>query len=278
MKKCISFLILILFLGYNNAQVGINSTTPNASAIMDVSSTNKGLYIPKYNMTTLTSNTSPVNDPANGLMIYNTGTTFAEGIYYWIGNQYVKLNTVGEFDEVLSLNIPGSTTKLVVTTTASTNSESTVSGYATSSNNISGPVPATVATDGTITLPKGKYKVYVKLDGTVNNTTLGTGYYSFTNAGGSQINFHNFGVSALLTDGTEATNLTEVQTASNLSSGTIVGYEYNFWLNLAQNSNTVKLKLFYNTNTSTSITAANAINNPVKVSQSGLKITIIRML
>jgi len=50
------------------AQVGIGTTTPNASAMLDISSTTKGLLAPR--MTTLQKNS--ITSPANGLLIYDT--------------------------------------------------------------------------------------------------------------------------------------------------------------------------------------------------------------
>lgn len=63
--------ILFLTLSVNSiAQIGIGTSSPDASAILDLSSTTKGLLLPR--MTTL-QQTNLVN-PAIGLMIYNTST------------------------------------------------------------------------------------------------------------------------------------------------------------------------------------------------------------
>ena len=63
--------ILFLTLSVNSiAQIGIGTSSPDASAILDLSSTNKGLLIPR--MTTL-QQTNLIN-PALGLMIYNSST------------------------------------------------------------------------------------------------------------------------------------------------------------------------------------------------------------
>lgn len=67
--------IIFLSLSLNTiAQIGIGTTSPDASAILDLSSTNKGLLMPR--MTTL-QQTNLVN-PALGLMIYNTTTSQLE--------------------------------------------------------------------------------------------------------------------------------------------------------------------------------------------------------
>lgn len=50
------------------AQVGIGTSNPSASAILDINSTNKGLLLPRLNMQQIKSVTSPVA----GLTVYNT--------------------------------------------------------------------------------------------------------------------------------------------------------------------------------------------------------------
>jgi hypothetical protein len=70
MKK-VYLKVMILFLitfGNTNAQVGIGNTDPASSSILDVTSDNRGLLIPR--MTTLERNAIGV--PASGLLVYNT--------------------------------------------------------------------------------------------------------------------------------------------------------------------------------------------------------------
>jgi hypothetical protein len=73
MKKQILILLTILFSGLSTtAQVGISATNtpPNASAMLDVSSTNKGLLPPR--MSTAQRNAIP--SPADGLLVFDTNT------------------------------------------------------------------------------------------------------------------------------------------------------------------------------------------------------------
>jgi hypothetical protein len=75
MKKQLITLLLILIAGFStNAQVGISATNspPNASAMLDVSSTIKGLLIPR--MTSAQRIAIPTPLPANGLMVFDTDT------------------------------------------------------------------------------------------------------------------------------------------------------------------------------------------------------------
>ena len=97
MKKYIS-IIAVLILGQIHAQTGIGTTTPDASAKLDVSSTNKGFLPPRIALTALNS-ASPVTSPATGLLIFNTATVgiipnqVTPGYYYWDGvnSKWVRL-------------------------------------------------------------------------------------------------------------------------------------------------------------------------------------------
>ena len=77
MKKHQLF-IALLFLSLNiHAQnIGIGTTTPDASAMLDVSSNNTGLLIPR--LTIAQRNAIPT--PATGLLIYQTDN--APNFYY----------------------------------------------------------------------------------------------------------------------------------------------------------------------------------------------------
>lgn len=76
MKKAYLLLsIIFLLVSANaNAQIGIGTTTPDASAVLDLSSTTKGLLMPR--MTTLQQ--TNLSSPAIGLMVYNTTTNQIE--------------------------------------------------------------------------------------------------------------------------------------------------------------------------------------------------------
>ncbi|GHC56696.1 hypothetical protein [Ulvibacter litoralis] len=79
-----------------NAQIGINTTTPNG--ILDITSTTQGVVLPRIPLTA--SNTmAPVANPQGGTIptgtvIYNTNTTstgtndVSEGIYVWDGTKW----------------------------------------------------------------------------------------------------------------------------------------------------------------------------------------------
>ncbi len=74
MKKTIFTMLTLVFIGLStaNAQVGIGTTTPNASAALDITSTTQGLLPPR--MTEAQRNN--ITTPATGLMVFctNCGT------------------------------------------------------------------------------------------------------------------------------------------------------------------------------------------------------------
>lgn len=91
---CKKILILLILMSYNLlAQTGIGTTSPDASAKLDVSATNKGFLPPRISLTG-TLDVSTIVNPATGLVIYNTstaGTTpnnVLPGYYFWDGSKW----------------------------------------------------------------------------------------------------------------------------------------------------------------------------------------------
>lgn len=91
----IIYLLLFLFFGIPVfAQTGIGTTTPDASAKLDVSATNKGFLPPRVTLTSGTDNTT-IPSPATGLLVYNTGNNagLVAGYYYWNGTSWATIAT-----------------------------------------------------------------------------------------------------------------------------------------------------------------------------------------
>jgi hypothetical protein len=93
------FTVIVLFFTTTiYAQVGIGTSTPNASAKLEVSSTSKGLLIPQIALTG-SSDVTTIASPATSLLVYNTATTsdVTPGYYYNAGTTtsptWLRLNT-----------------------------------------------------------------------------------------------------------------------------------------------------------------------------------------
>lgn len=102
MKRLLKIILLMLiFRGEMlHAQVGTMTNSPDRSAALDLSGSNKGLLIPKISL----QNTTDVgaingNNPAQYLLVYNTNDGIkglgaaGVGFYYWGSNIWTKLIT-----------------------------------------------------------------------------------------------------------------------------------------------------------------------------------------
>ncbi len=89
------FFCTSLFIGIISTygQVIINSTntnnlTPKSYAGLEVISNNKGIQLPVVSITDITNKNTPILNPINGLMVFNSGTELVpEGIYIWVATK-----------------------------------------------------------------------------------------------------------------------------------------------------------------------------------------------
>jgi hypothetical protein len=100
-KGTIFFAVLITALINltSKAQTGIGTRSPNSNSILDLSSTNKGLLLPRVELTSTTS-FLPLTAHVSGMIIYNTATTttgsndVTPGYYFNDGTKWVRaINT-----------------------------------------------------------------------------------------------------------------------------------------------------------------------------------------
>lgn len=100
-KQLLFWIILVLIFGQINAQTGIGTTTPNASAKLDVYSTNKGFLPPRVILTSTTDATT-IASPAEGLLVYNLGSVgLQSGYYYWNGANWATIATASSPDQMV---------------------------------------------------------------------------------------------------------------------------------------------------------------------------------
>ena len=94
MKQLIILFLLSFFSLIGKAQTGIGTTTPNASAKLEVYATNKGFLPPRVTLTSGVDATT-IPSPATGLLVYNTGNNsgLVAGYYYWNGTTWATIAT-----------------------------------------------------------------------------------------------------------------------------------------------------------------------------------------
>lgn len=165
MKRGIVIIAFGLVFLSGNAQTGIGTTTPNASAKLEVYSMDKGFLLPR--MTSMQR--SSIASPANGLLVYQTDGD--AGFYVNIGTPLSKIWTRINMDWTKTGNDISYTGGNVITggnLTGGNVATSTLSGFAANFNTISAGTSYTlVATDNgkilninvaaafTLTVPSG---------------------------------------------------------------------------------------------------------------------------
>lgn len=80
------------FIVTTSGSTGIGTNTPNASAILDINSPNKGILGPRISLTSATMQLS-ASPNATGLLVYNTGPVLNQGYYFWNGTEWRVFNT-----------------------------------------------------------------------------------------------------------------------------------------------------------------------------------------
>ena len=101
MKKYIFTLALTLFSTINLlAQVGINTdnSDPDASAMLDIKSTTKGILIPRMNM----AQRAGIANPVKGLLVFVTND---DSFYYYDGSDWELLGSDDLGDHIATENI-----------------------------------------------------------------------------------------------------------------------------------------------------------------------------
>lgn len=97
-KTSLVFLLSAVLYG----QVGIGTATPNSSAALHISASNKGFLLPRVNLTGR-NDISTIPSPAAGLMVVNLTASGTAGnavipnsIYFWQGSVWQKFTTLTE--------------------------------------------------------------------------------------------------------------------------------------------------------------------------------------
>ncbi|MES2774630.1 MAG: tail fiber domain-containing protein [Bacteroidota bacterium] len=96
-----------------NSQVGIGTSSPKASAALDISSINKGLLIPRTSATGRTG----ISEPSKGLLVYDTTHS---AFYYYDGGKWRSFYEQNYDSATVNYyNVDGNSVNLLTTTTGS---------------------------------------------------------------------------------------------------------------------------------------------------------------
>lgn len=109
----LAFLLLLsAFLHAQTDNVGIGTTTPDASAALDVQSTEKGMLIPRMT----TAERTAITAPATGLLVYDTDTG---SFWFWESGIWIEIHKiippadVGENDTDIVIPLIGTITSTI---------------------------------------------------------------------------------------------------------------------------------------------------------------------
>jgi hypothetical protein len=179
MRKKFIFIFFVLVIALNtNAQTGIGTTSPSASARLDVSATDKGFLPPRVALTAINSS-GPITSPATGLFVYNTATTgtapnnVVPGYYYWNGSSWVNF--------IASNTSTGLTNDQVGTSYTLTSADNGKIITLNNSSSIALNVPYFFVGFNCMILQKGTGQVTLNINGTTTNIY---NRYGFTKSAG----------------------------------------------------------------------------------------------
>jgi len=81
------------------AQVGINTTTPQDGSMLDITSSDKGILVPRVDIADLSTIAPITGGSTESLLVYNTNATTGPGFFYWDSSQWVGLNNSDDWKE-----------------------------------------------------------------------------------------------------------------------------------------------------------------------------------
>lgn len=282
MKKIFLQLIVSFVLLHNiNAQtgnVGIGTATPDASAILEISATNKGLLIPRLNL----SSSAP-SSPAPYLLVFNTNNAYTSGVLGVNGTGIGYYYNAGTAASPVWYKLPSSLDVATMITTTGANRFLTMTGT-TNQVNITPTGAQSLAADRTWTfsLPQNIHTgatptfagetlsglntnggvVWTNASGTLGTTAAGTTGQILQSNGAAAptwvnkttiLNSQN-GLSTVSTGGSATATTPYVELGGTLYKGTVIDQGGN---TLAFNTNSTAVNAFSVDGTTLSVDAAN---------------------
>lgn len=133
----------------------VNSRTPDVSSVLDLSNnaSSRAFLPPRVSLTTLANTTSPVSNPAEGLIVYNIGTLQLPGYYIFINGSWSLMAT--RENSIMNGIFENKTATNVTLSTIGT--FATIGGLTTLENNSDGDIA--MSGGNSFTLQPGKYVI-----------------------------------------------------------------------------------------------------------------------
>ncbi len=210
--------------GYSAGSVGVGTTTPNANAALEVSSTTKGFLQPRLALVA-TYNPAPLSAHVAGMMVWNTATSndVTPGLFVNTGAYWSRITTAA-----VAPIITTTAASSIAQTTASSGASITSDGGATIT--ASGVCWATTANPTTASSKTTNNVATGSFSSSLTGLTANTVYYvrayatnSVSTVYGNQVTFTTLPNLATLST-TAATSITGVSaTAGGSISGTAIG-------------------------------------------------------
>jgi len=113
-----SLLLTLFFAQLVYSQVGVNTTNPDPSSMLDIASNDKGVLVPRVNLANImTSQLDGTNTAATGLLIWNTNATTVGGngigFYFFNGTQWRPIRqTITDDQTIDNFSLNGTTLRL----------------------------------------------------------------------------------------------------------------------------------------------------------------------
>lgn len=140
MKKLFLLVTLItLSKAFYAQNIGIGTNVPNASAILDITSTNKGVLFPKVLLLDVLDNTTIPNAAPN-LIVYNYNTALPEGkgLYINNGTVFPRWEKIGNFKLPYSGTTVTTGTALSIDNTGASSLSTAIQGYSANGAGVKG--------------------------------------------------------------------------------------------------------------------------------------------
>jgi hypothetical protein len=106
-RSFILILLCLISIQLTNAQVGIGTTTPNASSVLEIEATDKGVLIPRLT----TTQRDAISNPETSLMIFNTTSNVYEynsgtsATPKWVNITYAPTLKYSNTDTTTNINV-----------------------------------------------------------------------------------------------------------------------------------------------------------------------------